>query len=50
MRIGRGIRTKVLRKLTHTLKFASVRTNRPRKEALGSLKGLVSKAVRLTDS
>ncbi|CAN0014396.1 unnamed protein product, partial [Heterosigma akashiwo] len=50
MRVGRGIRTKIYRKPTHTLKFASVRTNRPRKEALGSLKGLVNRAVRLADS
>ena len=27
-----------------------MRTNRPRKDALGSLKGLVNRAVRLTDS
>jgi len=48
-RVEGRIITRVHRKGTHTLKFASSRTNRPRREALGSLKGLVNRAIRLSD-
>ena len=48
-RSGKKLKTKIYRKPTHTLKYATKRSNRPEEDQLGSLKGLVNRAYRLID-
>ena len=46
-RYGHKLKTKIYRKPTHTLKYATKRSNRPEIDQLGGLKGLVNRAYRL---